>query len=292
MKIIVYALLLLASLPSVGQTSKTSKKTNHTVSPQKTAAAKSFALALVEMKEAFKSKIAERNAFVTAFIIGAYQPEVKHLHEAEEQLDKIPTDKTSRDKLLLALARYGGQEEIIIEQLYVVGVRPASARLLAAYALRLNAMTQQDSSNDAKSVPRPSASMERPLMPSSGNDEAKGEADTIQEEVPDSKVYVYVEKMPELPSGGGNAAITAAIQKASRYPALALRNQVEGRVFVSFTVGNTGAISAIRVVKGLGSGLDEETIKAVASLPQLVPGRQNGRPVSVSMTLPITWRIQ
>ncbi|MBF9141307.1 energy transducer TonB [Hymenobacter sp. BT439] len=106
------------------------------------------------------------------------------------------------------------------------------------------------------------------------------------------KPYAWVEQMPELPGGGGNAAIVAAIQKAVKYPALALRNQVEGRVFVSFTVNAQGEISDVNVVKGLGSGLDEETIRAVKTLPKFIPGKQNGRAVSVSFTVPVTFKIQ
>lgn len=119
-----------------------------------------------------------------------------------------------------------------------------------------------------------------------------GEGNKVVEDVVENKVYTYVEQMPQLPGGGGNAAIVAAIQKATRYPPLALRNQVEGRIFVSFTVNAEGDVSDVKVVKGLGSGLDEETIRAVKTLPKFIPGKQNGRAVSVSFTVPITFKIQ
>jgi protein TonB len=121
---------------------------------------------------------------------------------------------------------------------------------------------------------------------------ASGEGDKVVEAVVENKVYTYVEQMPELPGGGGNTAIVAAIQKATKYPPLALRNQVEGRIFVSFTVNAQGDVSDVKVVKGLGSGLDEETIRAVKTLPKFIPGKQNGRSVSVSFTVPITFKIQ
>lgn len=105
-------------------------------------------------------------------------------------------------------------------------------------------------------------------------------------------VYTQVEQMPELPGGGGTAAIVAAIQRAGRYPALALRNQVEGRIFVSFIVEPSGQLSDVKVVRGLGSGLDDETIRAAKMLPPLRPGKQNGQVVRVQYVLPITWRIQ
>ena len=122
--------------------------------------------------------------------------------------------------------------------------------------------------------------------------ELSGTGDKVVEEVVENKVYTYVEQMPTLPGGGGNGAIVAAIQKATKYPPLALRNQVEGRIFVSFTVNAQGDVSDVKVVKGLGSGLDEETIRAVKTLPKFIPGKQNGRAVSVSFTVPITFKIQ
>ena len=118
----------------------------------------------------------------------------------------------------------------------------------------------------------------------------KGDAAT--NEVVDKHVYVSVEQMPELPSGGGQTAIVLAIQRAVKYPTLALHNGVEGKVYASFTVNEKGEIIDLRIVKGLGSGLDEETIRAIKSLPRFIPGKQNGREVSVSFTVPVTYRIQ
>ena len=112
------------------------------------------------------------------------------------------------------------------------------------------------------------------------------------EDVVDHHVYVSVEQMPELPGGGGQTAIVAAIQRAVKYPALALHNGVEGKVYASFTVNAKGEIVDLKIVKGLGAGLDEETLRAIKSLPKFIPGKQNGREVSVSFTVPVTYRIQ
>ena len=112
------------------------------------------------------------------------------------------------------------------------------------------------------------------------------------EGVVDHNVYVAVEQMPELPGGGGQTAIVAAIQRAVKYPAMVLHNGVEGKVYASFTVNATGEITDLKIVRGLGSGLDEETLRAIRSLPRFIPGKQNGRGVSVSFTVPVTYQIQ
>ena len=133
----------------------------------------------------------------------------------------------------------------------------------------------------------PNAKIEQPLI------EAKpGDDPGLLPDAGTSKPYTYVEQMPQLPGGGGTAAIVAAIQKAVRYPAKALQNGVEGKVFVSFTVDPKGDVTDVKVVKGLGYGLDEETMRAIKTLPKFIPGKQNGREVSVAFTVPVTYRIQ
>lgn len=107
-----------------------------------------------------------------------------------------------------------------------------------------------------------------------------------------SHVYISVEHMPELPTGGGTMGIVAAIQKSVRYPSRALSNGVEGKIFVSFTVDQKGDVTDVKIVKGLGYGLDEETMRAIKNLPRFIPGKQNGREVSVSFTVPVTYKIQ
>ncbi|AWM34359.1 energy transducer TonB [Hymenobacter nivis] len=114
---------------------------------------------------------------------------------------------------------------------------------------------------------------------------------TITGETVSDKSYISVEQMPQLPGGGGTEAIVAAIQKAARFPAQALANGVEGKVFASFVVNAQGEVTDLKIVKGLGSGLDEETLRAISKLPRFIPGRQNGRAVSVQYTVPISFRM-
>ena len=106
------------------------------------------------------------------------------------------------------------------------------------------------------------------------------------------KVYTYVEQMPELPGGGGNAAIVTLIQQRVAYPPRAMRAHAEGRVFVSFTVATTGLVGDVAVVKGIRSDCDSAVVQAVKQLPRFEPGRQVGRPVPVRFTVPVTFRLQ
>ncbi len=114
---------------------------------------------------------------------------------------------------------------------------------------------------------------------------------TATSETVSDKPYLSVEQMPQLPGGGGTEAIVAAIQRAARYPAQALSAGVEGKVFASFVVNAQGEVTDLKIVKGLGSGLDEETLRAISKLPRFIPGRQNGRAVSVQYTVPISFHL-
>lgn len=116
--------------------------------------------------------------------------------------------------------------------------------------------------------------------------------ETVAGGVVDTKIYTYVEQYPEVMAGGGVASIVAAIQKAVKYPAIDLRNGVEGKIFASFIVNSAGEITGVKIVKGLSETLDAETLRAIGTLPKLIPARQNGNPVNVSFTVPVTFKIQ
>jgi protein TonB len=64
----------------------------------------------------------------------------------------------------------------------------------------------------------------------------------------------------------------------------ARRNQIEGSVKVSVLLKADGAVSDIRVARGLGYGLDEKAIEAASQL-RFVPAQKDGRAVSVRLFL-------
>ncbi len=97
-------------------------------------------------------------------------------------------------------------------------------------------------------------------------------------------VYVIVEDMPELVGG------MAAIQSEVTYPESAREAGVEGRVFVQFVVNEQGDVQDVVVTRGVGSGLDEEAVRAV-SQAKFTPGMQDGEPVKVRMTIPIAFKL-
>jgi protein TonB len=101
-----------------------------------------------------------------------------------------------------------------------------------------------------------------------------------------SKVYTYVEQMPEPP--GGHEGLMRYLAKSLKYPPKARPDQVAGNVFVRFVIRRDGKITNVAVLKGLGPGYDAEAVRAIRRMPAWTPGRQNGQLVNVSYTLPVT----
>ncbi|UOQ66733.1 energy transducer TonB [Hymenobacter volaticus] len=107
---------------------------------------------------------------------------------------------------------------------------------------------------------------------------------------PAPTIFLTAEIMPEFL--GGQEALQRYMQKNLRYPSLALRNNIEGKVYISFTVMADGSVADVQVLKGLGYGTDEEAARVVRNMPAWKPGQQNKHAVSVRYTMPITFRYE
>ena len=96
--------------------------------------------------------------------------------------------------------------------------------------------------------------------------------------------FVIVEQMPQFP--GGEKEMMNFIKSNLHYPVLAQEMGISGNVIVSFIIDKTGEITGIKVTRGIGSGCDEEAIRVLKLMPKWAPGRQGGRTVRVSYSLP------
>lgn len=99
---------------------------------------------------------------------------------------------------------------------------------------------------------------------------------------------IFAEVMPEPINGYEDFYKT--LSRLIKYPGKAQQREVEGKVFVEFVVDEQGNLSKMKVIKGIGSGCDEEAMR-VLNLTHWKPGKQRGRPVKVRMILPVHFRI-
>ncbi|MBQ6205391.1 MAG: energy transducer TonB [Prevotella sp.] len=132
-----------------------------------------------------------------------------------------------------------------------------------------------------------------------GNDEVGGEVLKIKEEIAapeppkpaeENKIHDFVEQMPSFP--GGMGALMSWLSQNIKYPVIAAENGVEGRVTVQFVVEKDGSITDVKVAKSVDPLLDKEATRVIKSMPHWTPGRQNGSPVRVKYTVPVTFKLQ
>lgn len=113
------------------------------------------------------------------------------------------------------------------------------------------------------------------------------ETDEEQEEAP---VFFIVEDMPEFP--GGDAALHRYLATSVDYPVIAQENGIQGRVYVKFVINTDGSVTDVQIARGVDPSLDKEAIRVVKSMPKWKPGKQRGKSVRVSYTVPINFVLQ
>lgn len=78
----------------------------------------------------------------------------------------------------------------------------------------------------------------------------------------------------------------SALSQGLAYPPQARQRRVEGKVWVSFVIDTLGRVSDHRVLKGLGSGCDEEALRVARTIPDTwTPGRLGTKAVACRKTL-------
>ena len=107
---------------------------------------------------------------------------------------------------------------------------------------------------------------------------------------PGSDVFDVVEEMPAFP--GGAVAMMDFFMKNMKYPKDAVEAKQEGRVIAQFVVEKDGSISGSHIVKSVSPSLDAEALRIVNAMPNWTPGRQNGKPVRVKYTVPLSFKLK
>jgi len=132
-----------------------------------------------------------------------------------------------------------------------------------------------------------------------GTDEVGGEVLKIKDEIAqpeppkaieDNKIFEVVEQKPSFP--GGDGALMSWLSQNIKYPSIAAEIGVQGRVIVQFVVEKDGSITDVKIAKSVDPSLDKEAARVIKSMPHWIAGRQNGSPVRVRFTVPVTFKLQ
>jgi len=107
-------------------------------------------------------------------------------------------------------------------------------------------------------------------------------------EVDSNTIYQVVNQMPQFPKGSDS--LSTYVSKNLKWPNTDA--DVQGKVILRFVVNTDGSISDIEVIRSLDPLFDAEAIRVIKTLPNFIPGKQNGQVVRAYYTLPIIFRLQ
>lgn len=113
------------------------------------------------------------------------------------------------------------------------------------------------------------------------------EEKVVEEE---TQILNFAEEMPEFP--GGPAAMSKFLHDNLKYPPIAAESGISGRVYVGFVVNRDGTIVDVAITRGVETSLDNEAIRVVKSMPKWKPGKQGGKTVRVSYSIPVNFILQ
>ena len=101
------------------------------------------------------------------------------------------------------------------------------------------------------------------------------------------EVYTVTEIMPTFREN-----VNLWLSKKVKYPAAAVKKKEEGRVIIKFIISPTGEVQKPQIIRSVSPSLDKEALRVISSMPKWNPGKQNGKPVAVYYTLPISFKLR
>ncbi len=103
--------------------------------------------------------------------------------------------------------------------------------------------------------------------------------------------FFLVEEKPGFRSGGVEK-FRSYIVESIKYSSEAVGMGLFGKVFVQFTVNEKGKVTNVKILRGIDPLLDNEVLRVIQSSPLWTPGKQRGKPVKVTFTIPVNFELQ
>ncbi len=101
-----------------------------------------------------------------------------------------------------------------------------------------------------------------------------------------TKIYVDVEEKPEFP--GGKDGLLKYYENISAFEICKKGNTCR-TIYYQIVIDTLGNVGGFNIIKGLNDTYDKETQRIVKAMPKWKPGRKNGTPVKVLVTLDIKY---
>jgi protein TonB len=112
----------------------------------------------------------------------------------------------------------------------------------------------------------------------------------------DAEGHLVYNKAEEDPTfNGGDRAMEAFLHDNVKFPEDAAKEGLDGTVFIDFVVSSDGNVREVVATAVPGENIDQrfidEAVRVVKSMPRWVPGRQHGKAVDVSYSIPIAFEL-
>ena len=111
------------------------------------------------------------------------------------------------------------------------------------------------------------------------------------EPVVDDEVFLVAETMPSF-MDGTIETFRAWVMQNVKFPQIALENNIQGRVVLSFVIDKDGRLTNVEVLQAPDRSLAEEAVRVLNKSPKWSPGKQRNQTVRVKFTLPVDFRVQ
>lgn len=120
----------------------------------------------------------------------------------------------------------------------------------------------------------------------------EAESQTTSEE---EKVFMVVEQMPLFAGATtkeeSHKALFQFIARNIKYPEVAREQRVQGTNVVQFIVRKDGSVDDVQLLRDVGAGTGEESMRVIRAMPAWEPGYQKGRAVHVQYRIPIRFKL-
>jgi len=111
-----------------------------------------------------------------------------------------------------------------------------------------------------------------------------------EEEEESEEIFISVEEMPTF-KGKGIEGFRNYIQTNLLYPEIARENGIEGTIYIRFVINEKGMAERISILRGVDPSLEKAVVEAIQKSPKWEPGKQRGKAVKVSFTMPIMFTL-
>ena len=116
-------------------------------------------------------------------------------------------------------------------------------------------------------------------------------SEVLPEPPPEDPVkYSLLEAKPRF-QDGDVGQFSHWVNENLKYPQEAVKDSLQGRVTLQFTIEKDGSVTDVRVLRGCAPILDEEAVRVVSQSPKWTPGSINGEPVRVVFNFPVLFQL-